>query len=372
METLKSLARGLISAGLKVGLVSLALVMSVVTVLGNPGSIKQTLGASGVYEKVIDGALNEANQPPHNDQGGPQGTVPREQLVRAAKDAFTPDVLKNAAEQITDGIYAWLQGKTPEPNFRVDLTAEKQKFIETLADSAADRARQLPACSLGQLQELQNSTPDPWSLPCIPPGYSIANVRDRAVAEFASSNEFLPDPIITAEDFPKDSGGQSVFQTASDAPKIYGWILMAPWIIAILTLLAAGFLLLLHDDKRRALRTIGITLLGSGIFLFIISAVYNLAFKQGFQVDSSNDFQQPLLDAIHNLQNAISTKLLWFGAVYTILGLLSLLALHFNKRVEEIQTNTSLSSSPQPDTFNDSVLPPPAAEDQNKRDKSSF
>ena len=369
MQLIKSLARGLMSAGLKLGLISLALALSIVVVISNPASVKEALRSSGTFEAIIDSALKEAVK---GQTSNPGSGAPQEQLTTAAKATFTPAVLEDAAGLITDGIYSWLQGKAPEPSFQVDLTDEKQKFIGILANSAADRAQRLPACSLLQLQELAQNTPDPWSLPCLPAGYDIAAIRDRAVTDLSRSNNLLPDPIITADDFPKDSGGKSIFQTASDAPRIYGWILMAPWIMAFVTLLSAGGLLLLHDDKRRALRTIGITMLGTGIFLFVITAIYAWAFKQSFQINSSNAFQQPLFNIIGHLQNAVSSRLFWFGAVYIFLGLLIVLALHFSKQVEEIQTTTSLGDRQQPDSFNDSVLPPTAAEDQPRQNKGGF
>lgn len=369
MEQLKSLARGLMSAILKLGLFSFAIVTSLVIVLGNPSAAKEALNASGVYDTLVDNALAETAK----NSDGATDAARQEELAKAAKGALPPAKLKEAAEQITDGIYAWLQGKAPEPNFRVDLTDEKQQFISILADSVVQKARQLPTCNLQQLRDLANSTPDPWNLPCLPSGYDLVAVREKAVAEFSQSNEFLPDPVITADDLPKGSNGQSVFQTtAADAPKIYSLMQMTPWILAVLTLFAAGGLLLLHDNKRRALKSIGIALLGTGIFVLIITAIYSLAFRQGFNINASNVFQQPLFDAMHNLQKAISTKLLWFGVIYTVLGLLSLLALHFNKRVEEIQSTTSLGDKQPASSFNDSVLPPPATGEPGQKDKNNF
>lgn len=376
MEALKSLIRGLMSVWFKFGLVALAVVTSMMIVFGNPVAIKQAISSSGAYDKVIGGVLDQTDLNFVIDSSQTTLAIPRQELFAAAKSTLTPAVLKDATEQVVDGIYAWLQGKTPEPNFRIDLTAERQKFIKALADSAAARARQLPACNLQMLQELVNRIPNPWDLPCVPPGYDISTLRDKAVAEITRNGEFLKDPVITAEDFPKDGTGKSVFQTASDAPKFFGWFLIAPWIIAFLTLLSAGGLLLLHDNKRRAFRSIAVAMLGSGISLLVITAIYSLAFKQGFQLggsDDSNVFQQPMLEAIRHLQNAVSDKLVWFGATYTIVGLLSLLALHFSKRVEEIQTATGAGENQRADDFNGSVLPPPAqGEDQNKADKGSL
>lgn len=359
MELLKSLVRGLMSAGLRLGLIAFAVTLAIVMVFGNPDALKQALSRSGAYDNLIEQAVQENYDKTGDNAGLTSAAITNQQLAQAAKTTFTPAVISDSANQIIDGFYAWLRGEVPEPNFRIDLSDEKRRFIETLANSAADRARQMPACSLKQLRDLANSPPDPLDLPCLPPGYDIDRLRENAVLELSQSGEFLKNPVITAEVLPKNSQGQPIFGRSSAAPQIYNWLVMSPWIIALLSLMAAGGLILLHSDKRRAYKSVAATLLTSGIFLVGVAALYSLVFRQEFRVNYLNNadtFQRPIFEALVNLQSAVSGKVLWIGGIYTILGILGLLALHFNKRIGEMQAETGQAAKP------DSApaeLPPP-------------
>ncbi|HUP26158.1 MAG TPA: hypothetical protein VM124_00750 [Candidatus Limnocylindrales bacterium] len=362
MELLKSLLRGLASAGLKLGLVLLAFTSALVMVFSTSAGVKQALRSSQVYDAAIDGIISETaqSQDTPNEQAA-RITAQEPQIKQAAKTAFTPAVIQNSSEQIIDGLYGWLRSGSDKPDFRVDLTDAKQQFAEALADSAIDRAQHLPACTLQQARELAATTIDPFSVPCVPPGYNLGALRTKVVSDIANNQEFLKNPVITADSFPKDNQGRSVFQSASQAPATFQLLLKAPWIIAGLTALFGVMLLTLHRDKRRGLRSIALTLLGSGVFLLVASLLFNYAFKSVSQPKAPqniNVLQQPLWHAFLSLQNSVTNKLLWFGGIYTVLGVLGLLTLHFNNRVQELQAGVDAPSTPAPDT---SELPPPTS-----------
>ncbi len=366
MGFIKSLLRGLAAAGLKLGLVLFAFTMALMMVFGTSAAIKQALRSNHVYDAAIDSIVSDTGQNQDSLSGQQfQVTAQEPQIRQAAKTAFTPAVIQTGSEQVIDGVYGWLRSGSAQPDFRIDLTDAKQRFADAVADAAINRAQQLPACTLQQLRELSATTIDPFSVPCVPPGYDISALRSRVVSDILNDQGFLKDPVITADSVPKDSQGRSVFQNASQAPRIFHWLLLTPWVIAGLTGLFGAILVLLHDDKRRGLRSIAVILLGSGIFLFITSLLLIYVFKaaylpKGLQ-PSSNPLQQPLLQAAVSLERAVSTKILWLGGAYAVLGTLGLLLLHFNHRVRELQVATSNANmdGQSAEDFNASVLPLP-------------
>ncbi len=325
-------------------------------VFGSSAAVKKALRGSGIYNNFVDTLTSQSK-----DIGVSQsdttssGLLVQPQVKQAAKTAFSPAILQSSSEQIIDSMYGWLRGNSAKPDFRIDLSQPKQRFAELAADNAAARAQQLPACSLQQLRELANSTPDPFNVPCLPSGYNISTIRNKVVEDLATNQEFLKDPVITADSLPKDSQGKSVFDQASGMPKIFHWLLLAPWIIGGFTVLTGGGLVLLYDEKRRGLHTIGVSLLGSGVFLLISTLVLSYAFKQVSQPSGqfgklvANDFQHTLLGVLQVLSSAFNRKLYLFGAAYIASGAAILIILRFTRpKIEKPKPQTTIDSKGMP------------------------
>ena len=340
MRFLKSLCRGLATFGFKLGLVLLALTTVLMMVFGTSGVIKQALRDSQVYGKALDSAINEVIK----NQGGRASDQPTDLITnepryrQAASNAFTPAVIKDSSEQVIDGVYTWLRSDSAQPDFRVDLSMPKQKFAEMVADSALERARQLPVCTLQELRELASNNFDPFTVPCLPFGYNPNNLRAQAISDTQASQSFLKDPVITPGSFPKNSQGKSIFENFSQAPKIFQLMLIAPWITVGLTLLCGLALMLLHEDKRRGFRSIGTALLVSGVLLLFVVVVSAFTFSKlnirSEQLSSqlAPGLQRPILDTFDTLSSTINSKLLWFGGIYITLGVIVMFALRFTRK----------------------------------------
>jgi len=336
----KGLLRVLAGAGFNMGLVGVAVSVALVMVFGNPSALKQALRDSRAYDNVADSTISDAVTA--NKDAASTATIPETQIKQAAKTAFTPGVLQSSTEQIIDGVYSWLRANSDKPDFRIDLTGQKQALAESLAGSAADRARQLPACGLQQLLELRGTTPDPFNIPCLPPGYDINALRSQAIADITNNQVFLKNPVITADSFPNDSQGRSVFENVSQAPELYQRLLLAPWVFGGLVLLSGLLLVLLHDNKRAGLKSLGMKLIMSGIFLPIGTAVVSyisrlLGRQVGRQVGRqlTAGLQQAPAEVIRLLSSAVNHKLIWFSAGYIILGALALLSLRLTRKPQQ-------------------------------------
>ncbi len=340
MRFLKSLLRGLASAGLKLGLIFLALTLALVMVFGTSAMFKQALRSSHIYDTPIDTIVNAQAKNKTIANQTTEGTIPESLIKQAAMVAFTPALLQSSSEQIIDGFYGWLRTNSAKPDFRVDLSDAKQRFTEAAANSAVERAQQLPSCTLQQIHELNGSTIDPFNVPCRPVGYDSSTLRAEAVMQIASNQDFLKDPVITADSFPKDSQGKSVFEKTTQAPRIFHWLLLMPWIMGSLTVLSILLLIILHDNKQHGLKSVAIALLAGGMVLLITTAlsiyIFNRISQPGGQIGRqfTTGVQHSLLEVIRTLNNALNTRLLWFGGTYVVLGTMILLTLHFYRKLQ--------------------------------------
>lgn len=333
MQFLKKLGRGLSSSLLKLCLFTLAIVASLLMVFGSPTQLKHSLKDSGMYDTLVDNVLQSAQK--NSDQNGDSIPVDRPEVKAAIKTAFSPQYLQSNTEQVVDSIYRWLNSDVTNPDFKIDLSTQKQALANALGDYAVSRAQSLPVCTLQQARQLQATSIDPYNVPCVPPGFNLATIHSQVVNDVTQNTDFLDKTVIDANTLAKNNGGQNPFEKADKGRKVYHLFKSAPYVLGGLAILSAGSLILLYDDRRRGLRAIGVIFLGTGIFLFISTWVItyilgHVKTSSGLGKPGTNiSFQQNLVSVINSLNNALNHKLFIFCAVYAILGVWILLTLKF-------------------------------------------
>jgi hypothetical protein len=337
MPFYKRFLLGLTSSAFKILLLSTALVAAIVLVFGNPTQLKSSLDESKAYDTLVDNIL-KASQKQMNEQGNDL-PLDRPEIRQAATSAFSPELLQKSAEQIIDGSYGWLNGSSPTPTFRIDLSSAKQQFAQALGDYAANRVQSLPPCTLDQLRELANTDIDPFNVPCAPPTITPAQAREEVVHNLSTNQDFLSNPVLTADNLPRNENGKTVFEEAQQIPKIFQWARRAGWILGILTVLIGLGLIFFRHDKRRGVRMVGMSLLGTGIFLLVstllINYLFNQANKPGGQLahlSNKSEFQATLTAFISSINRALNHTILRFAITYTVLGAIALGALWYTGR----------------------------------------
>ncbi len=341
MNILKSLARGFLAFLFKVSLVLLIILWPLVMVFGTSDQLKTSLKASKIYDTGVDSLIESVNK--DSDKSNEDNPFKDPAVQQAAKTAITPTFLQRSSESIIDGIYGWLQGKTPQPTFTIDASEVKDQFIKAAGDYAVNRAKSLPTCTVAQLRQMGTDI-DPLTATCVPPGYNIEGLRDLIAQELNKPSEngeknILQQPIITADTLPKNDNGktpvQDITNGASNLPKIFMWLQRGPFILLGLATVSGGLLVLLYDDKRRGIRNLAVTVLPIGLLGLFGVVVTNRAFgalaKSDAIAKADATIQQPLISLLHTLSNAINQKLLFIAAVYAVLGAGTLIALHFTK-----------------------------------------
>ena len=353
MHFLKRLGRGLASSLLKLSLFLLASIGALVVVFGTATPLKGALRQSNIYTSAVDSVLDSAGKQSNSQPGqqasgnnGGQG-LPIDQpgLREAAKTAITPTFLQSTAEQIIDGIYGWLGGKTAQPQFSIDISTVKQQFTQAMGDYAVNRAKGLPACTPQQARDLAVSKPDPLSIPCLPTGFDVNSLRAQVADQVNKNtgNSILQNNTITADNLPKNDQGQNPVQQitdkASKLPQIFHWFKLAPWILGGLALLLAAFVLLLADERRLGLKSVAWSFISIGAILMLEVIVTTIIANKltgpsgplAKKFNGGNVLQQPLISTFHSLGQSVNGKLLIFGIIYLVLGIGTLIILRTTK-----------------------------------------
>lgn len=323
---LKKLGRGTAATVLVLTLYALAALSALVIVFGKPQPIKKALADSSIYNTFVDNVLQEARKSSDQESGGQPSDADLNQPIvqAAAKKALPPEFLQTSAESAVDGIYAWLHRRTPTPEFKIDLNPAKQTFANEVGNGLAVRIQSLPVCTLDQLRSLDANNLDLFSLPCQPPGVNLEAERQRVVSEIVGNEEFLDKPVITGEDLPATENDRTAAEQFSDIPQAFGWLQRSPWIMGVLALLSVAGVVLLFDERRRALRRLGIIFVSVGLFLLLSFSLTNWAFRK---ISASPElakqetgFQQSALRVTKSLAGDVNGVVLWFAIIYLLIA----------------------------------------------------
>jgi hypothetical protein len=310
----------LIAALFSALLILTAIDFGILGVVGSPVPVKKILSESGIYNSVVSSALDQAKK---SSSGGSEVSLMDPLVKKAAEDSFNPQVVQSSTEKVIDGIYNWLDGKSAQPDFNVDLSSVKADFAEKAASAAKFHADSLPICTTVP------TTTDPFSATCLPRGVTSVQVGEQAKNDVLNGQGFLDNPTLTADSVKNPDTGQSVFDNKlKDAPKRYQTFKKAPFVLAILTLLAAIAIIFLSQTKRRGVRRVGITLTIIGGLLFFFAWAFSKGVEKQvipmIKLDNSVlqlSVRRLASDAVHQ----IAHNYLIFGGVYLALGVLAII-----------------------------------------------
>ncbi len=346
---MKRFLRGISSLAFKISLVLLVVLGSVILVFSTPGQLKESLKVSKVYDNLVASIIDSATKESAGQLDGSieESAFSQPAVQEAAKKALTPVFLQTTSEEIINGIYGWLRGDTPQPEFNIDVSAVRQRFITSVGDYAVNRAKTLPACTAEQSAQLTQQSIDALTTACVPAGYNVENLRAQIETELnkqeteagQQKDNLLQQTTISPDTLPKDENGKTAVQNfaenAEKAPEVFSFVVITPWIFGILAIISAGLVVLLYDDKRRGIRSLGISALAIGGLSLLGIFISNFGFKQLEKSDSllkaDANIKEPLLAFLHSLSRAFNNRILTIGLVYVVLGAGTLLVLQFTK-----------------------------------------
>lgn len=331
MHILKKLSRGLCSQIFKFSILTLAVVIATVSVFGTPKAIKSSISTSGMLEAARDSAIESAQKDKSAADSELDFSDPN--VVVAFKNAFSTDFLQTNSNNVIDGFYSWLNGKTKVPEFSIDLKQSKQQLAESISVLAVNRVNSLPACTLQQLRALNPANIDPFTIDCQPHGINLSDVKAKVYSAIVSDNDFLKDAPITANDLPKDASGKSAFDNAQAVPQVFQWSKRLPVILTGLAIISAGLFIYLHDNRRRGVWLLARGTLITGIILLLSVLLTNyLVSNFRLQANGVNpNVQRSAMALVKSLTTSLNNTVLIFGIAYSVVGAGVLIYLHFTR-----------------------------------------
>ena len=312
-------------------LVSSVMLLSLVMVFGTPNALKNALDKSGAYRTAVPTALDQAGK-----EGSTDGVPVGDPGVRAVVgQTFSPEWLKQTTEHVLDATYAWLQGTTERPEYRIDLSGRKTELANGLAAYANQRMQTLPPCTAPP------ATTDPYTATCMPPGLDINAATEQARQQILGGTGLLKDTEFTVDDLKTKEGNPTI--TNYDAgPTMYRSFIFASWLNSAFAALAAVGIVFLAATKRIGLRRIGVVGIVAGTILLLsawgAAAGLDRLAEQVAKEVNGNAFQLSMTDIIRMLGSAIYGWWLWIGAILAAIGIgLVLGTKYIGTKGEEVQ-----------------------------------
>ncbi|HVV66473.1 MAG TPA: hypothetical protein VHB72_00150 [Candidatus Saccharimonadales bacterium] len=327
----------------------------------HPSKVEKWLNDSNLYGAFVENAIDQAERTAGTDQSG--GISLSDTAVRqAAESAFSAQVLRTDVNAVIDSNYAWLQGKSSTPNFKVNLTDAKESFAQQVGNYVKTYLGGLPVCSSTQLAQLNPQTTDPLTLQCRPPTVDPATEGAEVTQQIANSTQFLSSPVVTAENINPNgdiqNNGQPYYERFSSLPKMYQLSTILPWISGVIVLLSAAGVLFLAAWKRSAAKIIAVVLTAAGIIMLLLKFASDAAFHQAenhiFNSSAIGQLQKALTTFFHLAENQLVKVDMWFGIAYLILALVLVAILLISRprkmrpilaRLGNMRTNSTASGT---------------------------
>lgn len=365
MNIMRRFGLSVFAALLFFSLLGLAWAHVAAATIRNRETVKSWLDESNFYDQIVDGVLDSAKQ-----QTAEEGTslpVDDPQVQAIAKEAFSPEYLKENAEKVLDGTYRWLSGDTQRPVFEIDLAAAKQRLADGLGKYATDRAAGLPVCTAAQARGLADGF-DALNAPCRPPGVSAATAGASLRDEILNNQDFLGDTTFSGDDLFKNDSGQnadSQLQRFQTAYSLWG---LAPYLLAGLAVLSALAVFFLSPTKRQGLRRVGVilataggwlALMGFGLQLIVNMLARSVANSSSGGLMDSAAMKTLVADLAKVAYADAKVILLGYGIGFAVLGIGAVLFAKFFRRPKG--KNLKQPADPEP-PIDDSPKADPAAQ----------
>jgi hypothetical protein len=353
--------------------------------LTKPKTVEGWLAQSGLYDHFLDNVIQNSQDSIGSDDHSGSLSLSDAAVQQAAKSAFPSSFIQSSVNTVIDSNYAWLQGKTATPDFRVDLTQAKQGFAAQVGQYVATYFGTLPVCTAAQLQSLQNV--DPLHAPCRPSNISPSDEGALVTQQLSSSDDLLSASVITPttinQNDSKEGNSQPYYQDFSNLPKIYRAAQRLPWALTAVAVLSSLAVTFLARTRRRGLHIIAGVLLVSGVLVIIGKLIVDILMRHLqnhlFNSTGVGPLQQSLEAFVHHAVNALTQTQLYFAVAYLLIGgLILLLTRNHHLRIPAVLTNMQAtpapaaevpdqSSAPTQDTTEATEKPAQAAKPQRKR-----
>lgn len=327
-----------------------------------PTAIKHWVAGSGIYNSAVEVIVNQAKKDMSNPDNSKEssGLKPTDPAVQTAiREALPPSFLQSSFETIVDGVFGWTDGKTAQPNFRIDLSAPKTRFADSLSAYAKQRYATLPACKTKALP----ADTDALSISCKPlVAFDINQQVEAFRQKVITGDEIIPKNSYSASDLTVEQNGQKVpiYQAHQDIPAQYQHARLVPLIAILLAAVSGAGVLFSSASKRKGAKRLSTLAITTGGFTLLLVAGATAAFSKVREKLGSSDMDEQLRKVVDSIAQSvfhdITHTLYLIGGLLLVGGIGSLIAIHFIRRpmVDKHTTKPHETHTPPTET-------PPAA-----------
>lgn len=352
----------------------MALASSIATqrTFGNAEQVKTWLVQSKIYDKLVPAALSVAQNDNTINNGDGSITLNDKIVQRAAEETFTPQVLQQSTETFIDANYAWLNGKTPNPEFKIDLTQAKETFAQKVGKYVEERLSKLTVCTAQQQAALQIPI-NSLTVTCRPTNLDPKAEGARVTQELMKG-DFLSNPVITQETFgrnTKDPNTKPYYKSINSAPTAYQVSKYAPFVFGGLILLSSVVIIFASPTRRQGWRRVAGIATSAGILLVIskFSTEFAINQLQKVSLDSPlvRELQGPRDFLVDKATASYTETFLIVGAVYLVVAVIIFVTAYFigrkksSDRGRNGKNGTGSSDKTDQDQKEEDQLPPDAS-----------
>jgi uncharacterized membrane protein len=317
-------------------------------VLGQPQPLEKALDQSGLYRSIVQNVVSE---------NAASSSLPLKdpQIQAAAQQAFPPALLEKSTNQVLDGTYAWLQGKTTSPQFTVDLSPAKKQFASSVGSYVQQRLDSLPPCTLANMPSNLNSV-NPFTLSCSPPGVTKAAIVEQSKEQVLANTDILNQTLYTPDTLKNDSG-QTFTDKLQAIPRAYHALIVSIYLTGVVAILATIGIILLHTSRRAGLRRVAITSFSVGVISALMAFLGSYILRRATDTLTQSSqttqlVQTKLVVVLHLLANDLRTWWLGYGLMLVAVAVATWVLLRLNK------PRKSLITPPTPQPSHTPASPP--------------
>jgi hypothetical protein len=349
--------------------------------ISHPTKVETWLNESGLYNSFVTTAIKEASSSANNNSSSSGVSLSDAAVQQAAETVFSPSLIQGYVNTFLNSNYAWLEGKTPSPNFTIDLSSAKQSFAQQVGQKVENYLENLPICTRAQAEAAAQSN-DPLLLNCRPSSLNPAASGAQVAQQLAGNNGFLNKTVITADSINPNGGNHQsnpYYKQFSFAPSIYQLATKLPWALGVLAALCLEGIIFINPSRRKGLRRIAFTLAEAGIILVTIKFASNIVFKKFedklFNQSNNGALQHSLTNFAQRLETQFNNVNFYFGIAMIVLAVIIAVTLIITHQGKEKPVKSAptppadaleptspqpagtLPNSPKPINTNDAVTP---------------